>query len=219
MKTRSSTLGEKGNCVILKNDPIIEKSVILQDFVTIGKDGSQKAIRKTRIGEGSRILTGAIVYNGCNIGKRCLIADHASIRENCIIGDYSVVGRNVCIENNTIIGSHVLIETQAHITGNMIIEDYVFIGPNVTTMNDKIMGHPLQFRPKLAKKIRLIGPTIKKGARIGSAACILPGVVIGEEAVVGAGAVVTKNVPPRAIVIQNPAKIVKKVSEDELLQI
>jgi UDP-3-O-[3-hydroxymyristoyl] glucosamine N-acyltransferase len=74
MKTQSDIGGEKGDYVILKNNPIIEKGVILQDFVIVGKDGSQKAIRRTRIGEGSRILTGAIVYNGCNIGRRCLIA-------------------------------------------------------------------------------------------------------------------------------------------------
>lgn len=208
-----------GEYVILKNNPIIEKDVVLQDFVVVGKDGSQKAVRKTRIGKGTRILTGAIVYNGCTIGEKCLIADHASIRENCTIGDHSVIGRNVCIEMNTHIGSHVLIETQAHITGNMTIEDYVFIGPNVTTMNDKVMGHPLQFRSKLRESVNLIGPTIKRGARIGSAASILPGVVVGEEAVVGAGAVVTKDVPPYTVVIQNPAKTVKKVPENEWLQL
>lgn len=219
MKPDSRFSGEKGEYVILKNNPLIETGVTLQDFAVIGKDGSQKVVRRTRIGEGTRILTGAIVYNGCDIGKHCLIADHASVRENCVMGEYSVIGRNVCVEMNTKIGSHVLIETQAHITGNMTIEDYVFIGPNVTTMNDKKMGHPIKFRTKLTGQITLEGPTIKRGARIGSAACILPGVVVGEEAVVGAGAVVTKDIPPRSIVIQNPARVVKKVPDDELLQI
>lgn len=210
---------EMGQCVILKNNPMIERGVALQDFVVVGKNGSQKATRRTRIGEGSRILTGAIIYNGCDVGKHCLIADHADIRENCVIGDHSVVGRNVCVEMNTRIGSHVLIETQAHITGNMVIGDYVFIGPNVTTMNDKLMGHPMEFRPGLRKKVRLVGPIIKRGARIGSAACILPGLVVGEEAVVGAGAVVTKDVPPYPIVIQNPARVVKQVPDNERLQV
>jgi acetyltransferase-like isoleucine patch superfamily enzyme len=219
MKTSANVGGEKGKYVILKNNPSIGKNVILQDFVVVGKSGSQKSIRRTIIGESTRILTGAIVYEGCDVGKHCLIADHASVRENCVMGDYSVIGRNVCVEMGTTIGSHVLIETQAHITGNMVIEDYVFIGPNVTTMNDKKMGHPVKFRLKIKEKITLTGPTIKRGARIGSAACILPGVVIGEEAVVGAGAVVTKDVPPQMIVIQNPARIVKKVPEDELLQV
>ena len=205
--------------MLLKNNPIIGKDVVLQDFVVIGKSGSQKPKQKTRIGDGTRVLTGAIIYDGCVIGKKCLIADHADIRENCVIGDNSVIGRNVCVEMNTKIGVRVLIETQAHITGNMVVEDYVFIGPNVTTMNDKIMGHPLEFRPKLKGKVELVGPTIKRGARIGSAACILPDVVVGEEAVVGAGAVVTKDVPPRTVVIQNPARVVKNVSADELLSV
>lgn len=209
----------KGKYIILKNSPLIAKGVILQDFVVIGKDGSQKAKRRTRIGEGTRILTGALVYNGCDIGKNCLIADYASIRENCTIGDHTVIGRKVCVEMNTRIGSHVLIETQTHITGNMIIEDYVFFGGNVTTTNDRIMGHPLEFRTKLKGKIKLVGPIIKKGARIGSAACILPGVTIGEEAVVAAGAVVTKDIPPYTVVVGVPAKEMKKVREDEWLQI
>jgi UDP-2-acetamido-3-amino-2,3-dideoxy-glucuronate N-acetyltransferase len=211
--------GERGQYLILKNDPLIEERVTLQDFVVLGKDGSQKATRRTRIGKGTRILTGAIVYNGCDIGENCLIADHANIRENCTIGNNSVIGRNVCVEMSTKIGSNVLIETQAHITGNMTVEDYVFIGPNVTTMNDKVMGHPIRFRPNLEEKVKLIGPVIKRGARIGSAACILPGIVVGEEAVVGAGAVVTKDVPPYSIVIQNPAKVIRKVPENEWLKI
>ncbi len=211
--------GQRGQYIILKNNPLIEDGVTLQDFVVLGKEGSQKAVRRTRIGKGTRILTGGIVYDGCDIGQNCLIADHANIRENCTIGNDSVIGRNVCIEMNTQIGSNVLIETQAHITGNMTIEDYVFIGPNVTTMNDKIMGHPVKFRPNLKEHVKLVGPVIKRGARIGSAACILPGVVVGEEAVVGAGAVVTKDTPPYSIVIQNPAKVVKKVPENEWLKV
>lgn len=203
----------------MKNRPIIESGVTIQDFVVIGKDGSQKAVRRTWIGKGTRVLTGAIIYSGCDIGKNCLIADHASIRENCVLGDNTVIGRNVCVEMNTKIGAHVLIETQAHITGNMVIEDYAFIGPNVTTMNDKIMGHPVKFRPKLKGKIELVGPTIKRGARIGSAACILPGVVIGEEAVVGAGAVVTKDVSPYTVVVKAPAIELKKVPQDEWLRV
>jgi acetyltransferase-like isoleucine patch superfamily enzyme len=217
----SKTTGrqERGKYVILKNRPRIESDVTLQDFVVVGKDGSQRAVRKTRIGKGTRVLTGAIIYNGCDVGENCLIADHADIRENCIIGDNTVIGRNVCIEMNTKIGSYVLIETQAHITGNMVIEDYVFVGPNVTTMNDKIMGHPLKFRPNLKGRVELVGPKIKRGARVGSAACILPNVVVGEEAVVGAGAVVTKDVPPYTVVVKAPAIEIKKVPQDEWLHI
>ena len=210
---------KRGKYVILKNSPLLEKGVILQDFVVIGKDGPQKAKRRTRIGENTRILTGATVYNGCDIGKDCLIADYASIRENCVIGDYTVIGRHVCVEMNTHIGKHVLIETQTHITGNMIIEDYVFFGGNCTTTNDNLMVHPRKFRTKLKDKIQLKGPIIKKGARIGSAACILPNIIIGEEAVIGAGAIVTKDVPPYTVVVGVPARELRKVPKNQLLQL
>jgi len=202
----------------LYNNPLIEKDVKIQDFVVIGKDGSQKAVRRVRIGAGTRILTGAIVYNGCDIGQSCLIADQASVRENCVVGDHSVIGRHVCVEMNTHIGKYVLIETQSHVTGNMTIEDYVFIGGNVTTTNDRKMCHPRSFRPNIGD-VELVGPTIKRGARIGSGACILPGIVIGEEAVVGAGAVVTKDVPPRAVVVGVPVKQIKRVPDSELLRL
>ena len=210
---------ERSKYVILKNRPLLEKGVILQDFVVIGKDGSQKAKRRTRIGENTRILTGAIVYNGCDIGKRCLIADHASVRENCVIGDDSVIGRHVCVEMNTRIGKHVQIATQTHITGNMIIEDYVFFGGNCTTTNDNLMVHPREFRTKLKYKLPFKGPIIRRGARIGSAACILPGIIIGEEAVIGAGAIVTKDVPPYTVVVGVPARELRKVPKDHLLQL
>lgn len=164
-------------------------------------------------------MTGATIYNGCDIGRNCLFADYACIRENCIVGDNSVIGRHVCVEMNTRIGKHVLIETQLHITGNMVIEDYVFVGGNVTTTNDNTMAHPRKFRTKIKDKVVLKGSVLKKGCRTGSAACILPSIVVGEEAVVGAGAVITKDVPPRTVVVKMPAERLREVDPDELSQL
>jgi len=204
--------------VVFKNNPLIAKNVEIQDFVVIGKNGSQKAVRQTQIGENTRILTGATIYNGCLIGNNCMIADYASIRENCVIGDYTVIGRKVCIEMNTQIGSHVLIETQSHITGNMIIEDYVYFGGMVITTNDRIMCHPPKFRRNLTEADKHFqGATIKKGARIGSGAVLLPKITIGEEAVIGAGAVVTKDVPAFTVVVGNPARKLKDVCKNQTL--
>jgi acetyltransferase-like isoleucine patch superfamily enzyme len=208
-----------GEYVIFRNNPLIEENVTIQDFVLIGKDGSKEAKQRCRICAGTRILTRATIYNGCDIDKNCLIADQANIRENCIIGHDTVIGRDVMVENDTVIGSHVLVETQSHVTAYAKIEDYVFFGAHVITTNDRIMGHPLKFRTKLKDKISLQGPTIKRGARIGSGAIILPAVTIGEEAVVGAGSVVTKDVPPRMVVIKAPAYQIRQVPKDELLQI
>lgn len=205
--------------VILYNEPLIGKNVEIQDFVVIGKDGSRKALRKTKIGENSKICTGAIIYNGVKIGKNCLIGDQARIRENCVIGDKTVIGSHACIENNAEIGKYVLIETQAHITAYIKIEDYVFISAHVTTTNDKFMAHPLKFRKGLKGKVELCGGVIKRGARIGAGAEILPGLTIGEEAKIGAGSVVTKDVPPYTIVYKTPARQIRRVDENELLQI
>ena len=96
-------------------------------------------------------------------------------------------------------------------TAYSTLEDDVFIAPCVVTTNDNFMGRT-ERRHELRK-----GPTIRRGARVGGGAVLLPGVEIGEEAFVGAGAVVTKDVPPRAVVVGNPARVLRDVPEDELL--
>src|SRR5690606_3008189 len=110
-------------------------------------------------------------------------------------------GRCVTVEPKTTIGKRVTIQTDSYITSDMIIEDEVFIGPCCSSSNDKYMGrgnYPHQ------------GPIIRRRARIGNNATLLPGIVIGEDAVVGAGAVVTKHVEQGQIVVGNPAKPLHK---------
>ncbi len=213
MKENSSQL------VVLKNNPIFGRDVEIQDFVVIGKSGSKKSVRRCRIGDNSKLCTGAVIYDGVRIGNNCLVGDQARIRENCLIGDNSVIGAHVCIENNSLIGNHVLVESQSHITAYMEIEDYVFVSAHVTTTNDSLMAHPLEFRRELAEKRILYGGVIRRGARIGAGAKILPGITIGEEAVVGAGSVVTRDVPPYTVAYGVPAKPVRIVGEYELLHI
>jgi len=165
----------------------------------------------TRIGDGTIVSTGAIVFAGSRIGARVILGDQSCVRERVEIGDDVVVGRGVLVENDTTIGALTKIQADAYITAYSTLEDSVFVAPCVVTTNDNFMGRT-ERRHELIK-----GPTIRRGARIGGGAVLCPGVVVGEEAFVGAGAVVTKDVEPRMLVVGNPARVLRSVSEDELL--
>jgi acetyltransferase-like isoleucine patch superfamily enzyme len=133
------------------------------------------------------------------------------VRERVEIGDDVVVGRGSLVENDTTVGALTKIQADAYITAYSTLEDNVFIAPRVVTTNDNFMGRT-EKRHALVK-----GPTIRRGARVGGGAILCPGVEIGEEAFVGAGAVVTKDVPPRAVVVGVPARAIREVPADELL--
>jgi acetyltransferase-like isoleucine patch superfamily enzyme len=163
------------------------------------------------LGAGTIVSTGAIVFAGTSIGARVIVGDQACIRERVTIGDDVVVGRGSLVENDTTIGNLTKIQAGAYITAYSTLEDNVFIAPCVVTTNDNFMGRTEKRHDLIA------GPTIRRGARVGGGAILCPGIEIGEEAFVGAGAVVTKDVPPRKIVVGNPARVLRDVPEDELL--
>jgi UDP-N-acetyl-D-mannosaminuronic acid dehydrogenase len=165
----------------------------IQENVTLGhlEDGS------LLIGDNAVIRSGSVIYSNVKIGNSLKTGHSILIRENSEIGNNVLVGTNSVLDGNCKIGNNVSLQTSAYITAYTVIEDDVFIGPRVVTTNDKYMYYGA----------KLLGPTIKKGARIGANATILPGVNIGEGAVVGSGAVVTKDVPAGATVVGNPAKI------------
>lgn len=166
----------------------------------------------TEIGDGTIVSTGAIVFAGSRIGSRVIVGDQACIRERVAIGDDVVVGRGVLVENDTTIGALTKIQAEAYITAYSTLEESVFIAPCVVTTNDNFMGRT-ERRHELIK-----GPTIRRGARVGGGAILCPGIVVGEEAFVGAGAVVTRDVEPRMLVVGNPARVLRSVSADELLE-
>jgi acetyltransferase-like isoleucine patch superfamily enzyme len=157
------------------------------------------------------VSTGAVVFAGTTVGARTIVGDQACVRERCAIGDDVVIGRGALVENDTTVGARTKIQANAYITAYSVLEDDVFVAPGVTTTNDNFMG-------RTERRHELIeGPTIRAGARIGGGAVLCPGIEIGEEAFVGAGAVVTKDVPARALVVGNPARVVRDVPDDELL--
>jgi acetyltransferase-like isoleucine patch superfamily enzyme len=134
------------------------------------------------------------------------------VRERVSIADDVVVGRGSLVENDTTIGRGTRIQADAYLTAYSTLEEDVFVAPCVVTTNDNFMGRTER------RKALMKGPTIRRGARIGGGAILCPGVEIGEEAFVGAGAVVTKDVPPRKLVVGNPARVLRDVAVDELLE-
>jgi acetyltransferase-like isoleucine patch superfamily enzyme len=165
------------------------------------------------LGDGTIVSTGAVVFAGSRIGARVILGDQSCVRERVEIGDDVVVGRGVLVENDTTIGARTKLQADAYVTAYSTLEDDVFVAPCVVTTNDDFMGRT-ERRHELIK-----GPTIRRGARVGGGAVLCPGVEIGEEAFVGAGAVVTKDVAARTVVVGNPARVLRAVPADELLEL
>ena len=198
---------------------VLGESVKVLENAVVGKQptlsprstAKREPLPPTVIGANTVISTGAIVFAGSTIGERVILGDQSCVRERVTIGDDVVVGRGSLVENDTTIGAMTKIQADAYITAYSTLEEHVFIAPCVVTTNDNWMG-------RTEKRFGNIkGPTIRRGARIGGGAILCPAVEIGEDAFVGAGAVVTKDVPARVVVVGSPARVLRDVPEDELL--
>jgi acetyltransferase-like isoleucine patch superfamily enzyme len=196
-----------GEGVSVLEQAVVGKQPVLSPRSTAKREPQPPA----EIGDATIVSTGAIVFAGATIGARVIVGDQSCVRERVTIGDDVVLGRGSLVENDTTIGAMTRIQADAYITAYSTLEEHVFVAPCVVTTNDNFMGRTGR-RHELVK-----GPTIRRGARIGGGAVLCPGIEIGEEAFVGAGAVVTKDVAPRVIVVGNPARVLRDVPEDELL--
>ena len=191
---------------------VLEHAVVgKQPTLSPRSTAKREALPPAEIGDGTVVSTGAVVFAGTKVGARVILGDQSCVRERVTIGDDVVVGRGSLIENDTTVGAMTKIQADAYITAYSTLEDNVFIAPCVVTTNDNFMGRTERRHELIA------GPTIRRGARIGGGAVLCPGIEIGEEAFVGAGAVVTKDVAPRTIVVGNPARVLREVTTDELL--
>ena len=180
---------------------------------TLGRRSTAKRdpLDPLQVGEGTAILALAVVFAGSRLGRDVVVGDQACVRERCEVGDEVVIGRGSLVENDVTIGARTRIQANAYVTAYSTLEEDVFIAPGVVTTNDNYMGRT----EKRLDEMR--GPTIRRGARIGGGAVLLPGVEIGEEAFVGAGAVVVRDVAPRTLVVGNPARYLRDVPAEELL--
>ena len=208
-----------GDHVVIHPNVVIESGVVIEEGVEVfpgaflgkepkGAGATARPVhfeRRVRIGSGSSIGPNAVVFYDVEIGSNTLLGDGASVREQSRIGSECIISRYVTINYNTTIGDGTKIMDLTHVTGNCVIGNDVFISVNVGMVNDNAIGR-LEF-----DEARVQGPTIEDGAAIGAGATLLPAVVIGRGAIVGAGSVVTKDVEARTLVIGAPARRVRSL--------
>lgn len=168
-------------------------------------DPKLRSGRPVKIGKNVLIRSNCTIYSDVTIGDYVQFGHNAMVREGVTVGATSLIGTNVIIDGECMIGRGVSIQTGVYICTYSTVENFVLLGPNCTFTNDKFVG---------LKKCKLRGPVVREGAGIGAATVLLPGITVGKEAVVGAGAVVTRSVPSRLIVAGIPAKKLKLVPRD-----
>lgn len=200
--------------VELGGECLVEASAVLGKRPRLRRGSSAASDAKLGplvLEEGVTVCAGAIVYAGAHVGPGAILGDHSQVRERAVVGEGSIVGRGSCVDFNARVGARVLIQTGVYVTGGSVIEDDVFVGPGVQMANDHTMGrHP--------RGEELVGPVLRRACRVGAGAILLPGVEIGEEAFVAAGAVVIRDVAARQVVMGVPARVVRQVGEEDLIE-
>ena len=204
-------------CVVHAGSRLGER-VLVEDGAVLGKrprlrPGSSAAGRfgALSVADDATICCGAVIYAGAEIGHRAIVGDQSQVRERGVLGAGSVLGRGSTIDFDTRIGARVSIQTLVYVTAGTVVEDDVFIGPGVTMTNDDTMARHGPETP-------LRGATLRRACRIGGGVVLTPGVVIGEEAFIAAGAVVVRDVPARAVVMGVPGRVVRQVADEDLLE-
>ena len=213
---------EIGHSVIIRENVQIGDNCKILDRAILGKmpavasmsatTGAPRELSPLVIGKAVTIGAGCVIYRGAEIADRVFFGDLSTVREDVKIGEGTIIGRGATVENKVTIGKKTKIETNAYITAFSTIGDYCFVAPCVAFSNDNYVGRTEE------RKKHFGGPILRRGARIGVGSVLLPGVEIGEDALVAAGSVVTKNVPPRMIVLGSPAKPWREVPEEQLIE-
>jgi acetyltransferase-like isoleucine patch superfamily enzyme len=187
--------------VELGPDSVVEAGVVLGE-----RTGRLIEDRLLRIGISANLRSGTVIYAGSTIGSHLQTGHNVVIREQNQIGDFVSIWNNTTIDYGCTIGSYVKLHTNVYVAQHTILEDEVFLAPGVTIANDPHPG--CAFSSQCMR-----GPHIKRGAQIGVNATILPLITIGARALVGAGSVVTRDVPDDVVVAGNPARILRRTDE------
>jgi acetyltransferase-like isoleucine patch superfamily enzyme len=210
-----------GHHVVIHDDTVVGDGVRIDDHATLGKRPMRAANSATTkeqdlpplsLGEACIVGTGVVLYRGAAIEGRVLMADLSTVRENVSIGRGTIVGRGVTVENFCTIGRFCKLESECYLCAYSTLEDRVFIAPGVVTSNDNFVGRT----PERFKHFK--GVTVRKGGRIGAGSVTLPGIVVGEDGLVAAGSVVTRDVPARKVVVGTPARVWRDVPVAQLLE-
>ena len=207
-----------GAHVVVHDGTVIGAGCAIEDHAVLGKrprlakhSSARGAVEGLRLGSGVGVGTGAVLFAGATIADDAIVGDQAFVRERSSIGAGSVIGRGSVVDNDVVVGARVRVQTNVYLTAFTLIEDDVFVGPGALTTNDDTMARHGDDMP-------VRGATLRRACRVGGGAVLAPGVEIGEEAFVAAGAVVTRDVPTRAVVMGVPARVVREVGDEDLLE-
>ncbi|HEX3692153.1 MAG TPA: acyltransferase [Solirubrobacteraceae bacterium] len=207
-----------GANVVVHAGTTIGEGCVIEDGAVLGKRprlarGSSAAgeVGDLTIGARVTICAGAVVFAGSTVGEEVILGDQCHVRERSRIGARSLIGRGSAVDNDVLVGERVKVQTNVYLTAFTVVEDDVFVGPGACTTNDDTMArHGVEYA--------LRGATLRRACRVGGGVVLTPGVEIGEEAFVAAGAVVTRDVPARGVAMGVPARVVREVGEEDLLE-
>ncbi len=207
-----------GAHVVVHEGTSIGDGCVIEDHAVLGKrprlargSSAQGEVGALTLAERVTVCAGAVVFAGARIAREAIIGDQSYVRERSSVGERSVIGRGSVIDNDVSVGARVKVQTNVYLTAFTAIEDDVFVGPGVTTTNDHTMARHGAQTP-------LRGAILRRACRIGGGAVLTPGVEVGEEAFLAAGAVLTHDLPPRAVAMGVPARVVREVGDQDLLE-
>jgi len=202
-----------GPHAVLGDDVHLGHGVVVEAGAVIGKiprlaahsRHEQVSAGRVTIGDGGVVCTHAVIYVDVRIGAGSIVGDHSVIREGTRMGEQSVIGRGCGTARRVLIGSRVRVQAGSGLAPDSLIEDDVFIGPGLISLDDNTAGH---WRSSGQDPE---GVTLRRGCRIGGGVTLMPGVAIGEDAMVAAGSLVTRDVAACSLVMGRPARLQREL--------